>query len=74
MSAEAAATPEFETRWALVCSDSAERLPVIKAALEKVGFTMLPMKTAEEAVQRMRRDTFEVVVVDEQFRGATPAE
>jgi hypothetical protein len=73
MSPETAA-PEFETRYALVCSDSAERLPTVKAALEKVGFTMLPMKAADDALQRMRRDTFEVVVVDEQFPGATPAE
>lgn len=59
-------------RLALVCEDAPERQAVIRAALEQIGFTMYPAKDAAEAIERMRRDPFEIVIVDEQFRGATP--
>lgn len=59
-------------RLALVCEDAAERQGVIKPALEQVGFTMVASKNAAEAVERMRRDTYEIVILDEQYQGATP--
>ena len=64
--------PEFEARLALVCEDVLERQAVIKAALEQIGFTMLPVKNADEAIARLRRDVYELVIVDEQYEGATP--
>jgi CheY-like chemotaxis protein len=62
----------FEARLALVCEDAPERQAVIKAALEQVGFAMLAVKNAEEAIERMRRDVYELVIIDEQYQGATP--
>lgn len=59
-------------RLALVCEDAHERQAVIKAALEQIGFTMHAAKNAEEAVERMRRDPYELIVIDEQFQGSTP--
>ena len=59
-------------RLALVCEDAAERQGVIKPALEQVGFTMVAAKNATEAIERMRRDTYEIVILDEQYQGATP--
>ena len=59
-------------RMALVCEDAPERQAVIHAALDQIGFTMYPAKDAVEAIERMRRDNFELIVVDEQFQGATP--
>ena len=59
-------------RLALVCEDAAERQGVIKPALEQVGFTMVAPKNATEAIERMRRDTYELLVLDEQYQGATP--
>jgi CheY-like chemotaxis protein len=59
-------------RMALVCEDAPERQAVIKAALDQIGFTIYPAKDAAEAVERTRRDPFELVIVDEQFQGATP--
>ena len=56
-------------RLVLVCVDAPERQAVIKAALEQLGFTMYASKTAEDAVERLRRETFEVAIVDEQFQG-----
>jgi CheY-like chemotaxis protein len=67
-----AAVDSLEARLALVCEDALERQAVVKAALEQIGFTMLAVKNAAEAVERMRRDVYELVVVDEQYQGATP--
>jgi CheY-like chemotaxis protein len=71
VSAEAA-VDAFEARLALVCEDAPERQAVIKAALEQIGFTMLAVKNADEAVERLRRDVYELVILDEQYQGATP--
>ncbi len=66
-------TPDFiqQQRLALVCEDAPERQAVIKAALDQVGFTMHAAKNADEAVERMRRDSYELVILDEQFQGTT---
>ena len=73
MSTETVLGPEsYEARLALVCEDAPERQAVIRAALEQVGFTMLAVKNADEAIERMRRDVYEVVIIDERYQGATP--
>jgi CheY-like chemotaxis protein len=72
VSPEAAAAETFEGRLALVCEDAHERQAVIAAALEQVGFAMLSVRNADEAIERMRRDVYEIVVIDEQYQGATP--
>jgi CheY-like chemotaxis protein len=72
VSPEAAVGHEsFETRLALVCEDAPERRAVIKAALEQIGFTMLAVKNADDAIERMRRDVYELVILDEQYQGST---
>ena len=58
-------------RWVLVCEDSPERQNVIKAALEQLGYMMYPAKNVDDALERLRRDTFEVVILDEQFQGGS---
>ena len=55
----------------LVCEDSPERQAVIKAALDQLGFTMYAAKNTEDALERLRRDTFEAVILDEQFQGGS---
>jgi CheY-like chemotaxis protein len=72
VSPEAKAGEAFEGRLALVCEDAPERQAVIKAALAQVGFALLPVQSAEEAIERMRRDVYELVIIDEQYQGATP--
>lgn len=66
-------TPDFiqQQRLALVCEDAPERLGVIKAALDQIGFTLHAAKNADEAVERMRRDSYELVIVDERFQNST---
>jgi CheY-like chemotaxis protein len=72
VSVEAQAAESFEARLALVCEDRPERQAVVRAALEQIGFTMLAAKNADDAIERMRRDVFELVIIDEQYQGATP--
>jgi CheY-like chemotaxis protein len=71
VSAGAPSGAAFEARVALVCEDAPERQAVIKAALEQIGFAMLAVKNADEAIERLRRDVYELVIVDEQYQGAT---
>lgn len=54
----------------LVCENATERQGVIRAALEQLGYTMLPATTADEAAERIRRQVFEIVIVDEQFESS----
>ena len=73
MSAEGqAGESQYEARLALVCEDASERQAVIRAALEQIGFAMLAPKNTEEAVERIRRDSYEIVIVDEQYQGSSP--
>jgi len=70
--ADATPVQDFNTpRLVLVCVDDVSRQSVIKAALEQLGFAMYAAKSAEEAVERLRRDTFEVAIIDEQFQGGS---
>jgi CheY-like chemotaxis protein len=70
--AEPAPAQEFGShRFVLVCEDSPERQAVIKAALDQLGFTMYAAKNTEDALERLRRDTFEAVILDEQFQGGS---
>ena len=57
-------------RLVLVCENAPERQIVIRAALEQLGYTMLPATTAEEACERLRRALFEIVIVDERFESS----
>ena len=70
--ADAMSPQEFATqRLVLVCVDAPERQAVIKAALEQLGFTMHAAKTVEDAVERLRRETFEIAIIDESFQGGS---
>ncbi len=70
MADEAAAAVFGTQKLVLVCETAPERQGVIKAALEQLGYTMLPATTAEEAAERIRRQVFEIVIVDEQFESS----
>lgn len=63
---------EFQQqRLALVCEEAPERQAIIKSALEQIGFTMHLAASADEAIERMRRDAYEIVIVSEQFQSAS---
>jgi len=68
--AETEQTAFGDQRLVLVCENAPERQPIIRAALEQLGYTMLPAGTAEEAGERLRRHPFEIVIVDERFESS----
>jgi CheY-like chemotaxis protein len=65
-------TYEEGPRPALVCVDADDRQAAATAALEELGYTVEVAPDAEEAIERMRKTAYHVVIVDETFAGATP--
>ena len=63
---------EETARPALVCVDVEAREVAVVAALEELGYTVEVAPNAEEAIERMRKTAYLVVVVDETFGGAAP--
>lgn len=62
---------EGAERLALVCADAAERQEPIKAALQQLGYTLHIAKDGAEAIDVMRKNPYEVVVLDEEFQGSS---
>jgi CheY-like chemotaxis protein len=65
-------TYEEAARPALVCVDVDERQAAVAAALDELGYVMEVVPDAEEAIDRMRKTAYTVVIVDESFAGAAP--
>jgi len=59
-------------RLALVCADNGDRQAAIKTAIEQLGLGLQLAKDANEAVDVLRKNAYEVIVLDEEFQGATP--
>jgi len=59
-------------RLALLCHDVPEPQAVIKTALQELGFKVHIASGAPDAMERMRKTSYEVVVLDEEFQGGTP--
>ena len=60
-----------DTRLALVCVDVPDRQGPVQSGLIELGYTLQTADDAPEALERMRKNTFEVIVLDEEFNGAT---
>jgi hypothetical protein len=65
-------TTALDARHALVCVDPGDRLSAVTAALTELGYTAQAPAGPEDAIDRMRKTAFEVVMVDETFDGASP--
>jgi hypothetical protein len=59
-------------RPALVCVDVDDRQAAVIAGLEELDYAIEVPLNAEEAIERMRKTSYTVVVVDERFGGAAP--
>jgi|SRR5438552_3366474 len=66
------AQPTLDPRRALVCVDAGDRQSVVTAALTELGYAPDAVSSAPEAIDRMRKTGYEVVVIDETFQGAAP--
>ncbi|MBM4440797.1 MAG: hypothetical protein FJ027_10265 [Candidatus Rokubacteria bacterium] len=59
-------------RPALVCVDPGDRASAVTAALTELGYAPEAAGGAADAIDRMRKTAYEVVVVDETYEGASP--
>lgn len=55
---------------AMACFDSAEQRAQVKAALEGAGYTVHAPAKAGEALHRLRRDKYEVLLLHEEYGGS----
>ena len=69
------ARPEHEAftesqQFALVCHDTAAQQALIAAALQESGLKVQIAADAPDAIERMRKTTYRVIVLDEEFQGS----
>jgi CheY-like chemotaxis protein len=64
-------TLTLDLRPALVCVDDGPRQVAVGAALRDLGYNVEIPTSHDNALDRMRKTSYEVVVVDELFEGAT---
>ena len=65
-------TTPLDPRPALVCVDDASRQEAVANALKELGYAPETPSSVDNALDRMRKTAYEIVVVDETFQGATP--
>ncbi len=63
---------DVNRKLALACVDQPDRLVAVKAALQELGYALHEGSGPDEAADLMRKNSYEVVVLDEEFKGATP--
>ena len=56
---------------ALICVDEGDRRTAARAALEELGYAPEAPANAADAVDRLRKTAYQVVVVDETYEGGT---
>ena len=61
----------LDGRPALVCVDDPTRQGAVTSALTELGYAAEVPSSADNALDRMRKTAFDVVLVDETFDGAT---
>lgn len=59
-------------RPALVCVDAGDRRTAVTTALTELGYAAEVATASADAIDRMRKTSYVVVVVDEAYEGATP--
>ena len=63
---------EPQSRAALVCVDAGERRTAVLGALTELSYVPDVPADAEEAVDRLRKNAYDVVIVDERYEGSSP--
>ena len=54
----------------LVCIDSAPQRATVKTALDELGYTVHIALTPEDAIQRIRANRYELVIIHEEYGGS----
>ena len=67
-------TPAFDvtSRPALVCVDAGNRQTTVTAALTELGYAPDVPPASADAIDRLRKTGYAVVIVDETYEGGTP--
>ena len=65
---------DLDVRRALLCVDAGDRQAAVTAALTELGYEPDVAAGSADAVDRMRKTTYPVVIVDETFEGAAPVD
>jgi DNA-binding NtrC family response regulator len=60
-----------DTQLALVCVDVPDRQAAVKTALHELGYAADVATSAVDATERLRKNAYEIVVLDEEFQGST---
>jgi CheY-like chemotaxis protein len=60
-----------DTRPALLCVDAGDRRTAVEAALRQLGYDVQTPAHAGEAVDRLRKVPYQVVIIDEAYDGGT---
>jgi CheY-like chemotaxis protein len=64
-------TYEEGARLALLCVDAPDRQAPVKGAVQELGYTVQVASGAPDAIDRMRKNAYEVIVLDEEFQGSS---
>jgi hypothetical protein len=64
-------TIAIEARPALVCVDAGDRADAVIAALTELGYAPESPADADDAIDRMRKTAYQVVIVDEGYEGTS---
>lgn len=62
---------EENQRLALVCDDVPDHQALIRTALQELGFKIHIPSNSADAVERMRKNSYEVIVLDEEYQGSS---
>ncbi|MBI2217374.1 MAG: hypothetical protein HYU51_08760 [Candidatus Rokubacteria bacterium] len=63
---------DINQRLALVCIDDADRKAEVSAAVQELGYRPQFGENPAHVLDRIRKNSYEVVVVDEAFQGSSP--
>jgi CheY-like chemotaxis protein len=64
-------TWDLNQRLAFVCIDDADRRTAVSSALGALGYRAEQGGKPDDVLERLRRQTYEVIVIDESFQGST---
>lgn len=59
-------------RMALVCIDPGDRQSAVMQGLQELGYRVQAAENPADSAERLRKSTYEVLVIDQEFQSATP--
>lgn len=63
---------DINQRYALLAVDDPDRKAEVSAALQELGYRIHLAASADDGRERLRKTTYDLVVIDQAFQGGTP--